>query len=307
MVGCTPSLFNDLRFAGQPSKGSAGVASLLAAIGGGFATTTARVRRVESVRSLPVQRVLKMWLDEQCTFGITDLHYIGTGFDKIIDTSALNSFNLLPRGTEGFESQDSMVISTKGSVTDSHSDDHSGSNHCFVGHKLWLLWDTLEGIEHGLEDCEHCDVTEKASFNLSEFASMRTSRWILIGPRQTMFIPAHLTHKVVTLEKYIGLGSFHAALPGFPDLLLRWARLRPRWSGHAFGNPHCSVEFLTERVVRKMRALRRASPTERAWWGVPYLQARLKMGQAQHAATRWYESAEANTCSRVFLRAALRL
>jgi hypothetical protein len=33
--------------------------------------------------------------------------------------------------------------------TDSHSDDPDGSNHCFVGRKLWLVWDTFLGIGRG--------------------------------------------------------------------------------------------------------------------------------------------------------------
>jgi hypothetical protein len=191
-----------------------------------------------------------------------------------MDTSALNDFNLLPRGTAGFQSQDSLVISSEGAVTDSHSDDHSGSNHSFVGAKLWLMWDTLEGFKHGLEEWERCDVHGCAAFDVSTFLRMRTSRWILIGPDQTMFIPAHLTHKVITLERYLGLGSFHAGLPGFVDLLIRWTRLTPLWASPS--DDRCSVEFITQRAIRKIQSLTKASKGERLQWGVPYLRRRLQ-------------------------------
>ncbi len=208
-------------------------------------------------------------------FGVTDLHYIGTRFDARVDTRNLNDFNLLPRGTDGFQSQDSFVISSSGAVSNSHSDDHSGSNHCFTGAKLWLLWDTLEGLKHGLEDAEHCDVYGRAAFDLPTFAALRSSRWILIGPGQTMFIPGNLTHKVITLQPYLGLGSFHAGLPGFVDLLMRWKQFPPIWASAFGGADPYSVGFITRRAIRRIRSLRQASGTERHRWGMPYLKKRL--------------------------------
>jgi hypothetical protein len=194
-----------------------------------------------------------------------------------MDTTGLNDFNLLPRGAQGFQSQDSLVISSMGAVTDSHSDDHSGSNHSFVGTKVWLLWETLEGFEHGLEDVERGAVGHRAAFDLASFLAMRSSCWILIGPGQTMFIPAHLTHKVITLQQYLGLGSFHAGLPGFVDLLTRWAKLPPLWAAKGVGNDRCTVDFITRRAIRRVQSLRKASRSERLRWGVPYLRVRLQL------------------------------
>jgi hypothetical protein len=193
-----------------------------------------------------------------------------------MDTTGLNDFNLLPRGTDGHQSQDSLVISTVGAVTDSHSDDHSGSNHSFVGTKLWLLWDTLEGFEHGLEDVERCNVSDRAAFRLSAFLATKSSCWILIGPKQTMFVPAHLTHKVITLQPYLGLGSFHAGFPGFVDLLMRWTSLPPLWASRSKRDNPRSVEFITRRAIRKVEALRKARRSEQFRWGVPHLRARMR-------------------------------
>jgi hypothetical protein len=235
----------------------------------------ARVRNSDSFEFLGIPTVLDRWVSANPVL-VTDLHYIGTRFDARTDTSALNDFNLLPRGTDGYESQDSLVISSAGAVSDSHSDDHSGSNHSFVGTKLWLLWDTLEGLKHGLEDIERSLVKNRAAFNLRTFLALPSSCWILIAPGQTMFIPAHLSHKVITLEPYLGLGSFHAGLPGFVDLLKRWNQLFPLWASRSRREDRRTVEFITRRAVRRIHSLRKAHRRERLHWGVPYLQWRLQ-------------------------------
>lgn len=237
--------------------------------------TRARVRSSGSVRYQAIPEVLDRWTLARTSFAVTDLHYIGTRFDRLIDTHALNEFNLLPRGSQGFQSQDSLVISTAGSVTDSHADDHSGSNHCFVGRKLWLLWDTLEGLRNGLEDASHCVVTDRAAFDATAFLQLHTARWLVIEPGQTMFIPAHLSHKVITLERYVGLGSFHATLPGLPDLIHRWHVLQPYWSIGRRLDPRCTVDHLVMCALRRLHKLRRASNDECARWGLPELIARL--------------------------------
>jgi hypothetical protein len=275
MLACEPSLFSNFQIRPRLNENGPRNFSLLEEIRFGLPRSTrARVRSRGSDQYLPISHVLNRWMRAKTVFGVTDLHYIGTRFDTRMDTTRLNDFNLLPRGTDGFQSQDSLVISSEGAVTDSHSDDHSGSNHSFVGTKLWLLWDTFEGLENGLEDVERCDVYTRAAFHLSTFLAMRTSRWILIGPGQTMFIPGHLSHKVITLQRYLGLGSFHAGLPGFVDLLIRWARLPPLWASRS--DPRCSVEFITRRAIRKIQWLGKAGRSEQLRWGAPYLRARLR-------------------------------
>lgn len=235
----------------------------------------ARVRATGGMQYLSIPDVIDRWARAKSTFGVTDLHYIGCRLDRRIDTAALNDFNLLPRGTDGFQSQDSLVISSRGAVTDSHSDDHSGSNHCFVGSKIWLMWDTQEGFAHGLEDVEHCDVRDQAAFDMTAFLSLRSSRWLLITSGETMFIPGNLTHKVITLEKYLGLGSFHVALPGFPDSLMRWKRSPPLWAGRSERAVRSYLSILTSRTVRKISSLKRATRAERTQWGLLFLKTRL--------------------------------
>lgn len=291
-----PVLFADFPVRPNFDHGRLSEAGLLDALRTGFPRALrARVRTAGSINYKPVPAVLDKWTARRSSFGVTDLHYIGTRFDSRIDTSGLNDFNLLPRGTDGYESQDSLVVSTTGGFTDSHSDDHSGSNHSFTGTKVWLLWDIFEGFAHGLEDVERCTVHDQAAFDLGEFLSMRSSRWIFIGPGQTMFIPANLTHKVITLEPYLGLGSFHVGLPGMPSLLSHWARLPPYWSAPFRAGERGSVEFLTQRAIRKIREVRTAGRSEQYRWGLPQMKAALRRITAKNFPDpRWTEAGRAN-------------
>lgn len=292
MRACKPVLFSDFPIRPALPSRRRQAFSLLDELRCGFpGSVRARVRTDNAIAYLPVPRAIDRWVTSKSLFGVTDLHYIGTRFDDFIDTSGLNDFNLLERGTDGYQSQDSLVISSKGGFTDSHSDDHSGSNHSFVGAKLWLLWDTIEGLDLGLEDVERCVVHDRAAFDLPTFLSMKSSSWILIGAGQTMFIPAHLTHKVITLDRYLGLGSFHAGFPGFIDLLKRWTRLPPTWAtGPTSRNRRCSVDFVTRRAIRKLESLRSASIPERNKWGLPYLRARLQQDDVSDRAIERYSA-----------------
>jgi hypothetical protein len=308
MLSGEPALFSNFPISLRgPSAGSRSD-SILEEIRVGFPRAVrARYRVDGSVGHLSVPDVVDRWQLGRSTFGVTDLHYIGTRFDRRLNTLALNAFNLLPRGTDGFQSQDSLVISTTGAVTDSHSDDHSGSNHCFTGAKIWLMWDTLEGLEFGLEDVERCDVSSRASFDAKTFLSLRSSRWLIIGPGQTIFVPGHLTHKVITLKAYLGLGSFYVALPNFVDSLIRWSELPPLWNDEDRSKESCRLAFLVRRAIRKVRLLENAPSGERQRWGVPYLKARLRQRDSatKAAAISVAQSNDPNLSS--FLRAAQRL
>jgi hypothetical protein len=291
-----PVLFFDFAIRPGFDGGRLTTVGLLRELRAGFPNSArARVRTSASVNYTPIPRVLDRWVNGRFRFSVTDLHYIGTRFDRKIDTAGLNDFNILPRGTDGYESQDSLVISTTGAFTDSHSDDHSGSNHCFAGTKLWLLWDIFEGLARGLEDVERCKVHGRAAFNLETFLAIRSSCWILIGPGQTMFIPANLTHKVITLEPYLGLGSFHAGLPGFLDLLSHWAKLPPLWASPFKGGRPGAVEFLTRRAMRKVLFLKTASRSEQFLWGFPQMKANLRRSLAQGFGNpQWTPTGRAN-------------
>lgn len=278
MLAGEPSLFTrfPIRLDDADAESLLDKTTVLSEIRSGFPRNKrARVRNEKSFAYLSVPGVVDKWSRGKSTFNVPDLHYIDTRFDRRIDTSALNDFNLLSRGTYAFQSQDSLVVSSTGAFTDSHSDDHGGSNHCFTGEKLWLMWNTVEGLERGLEDVERCDVVAQAKFDIQEFLQMKSSRWLLIEPGQTMFIPVNMTHKVITLENYLGLGSFHAAFPSFLDSLLHWAKFPPLWADPAGQQQEYSVAYLVRRAARMLDALRKARVVVRTHWGVPYFKARL--------------------------------
>jgi hypothetical protein len=263
---------------GFPVQGfSSNAQRALDAIRSGFPRDArARVRAAPGITYMSVASVARRWERAEGLFNVPDLHYVGTRFDRRVDTRALNDFNLLRRGTEGFQSQDSLVLSSYGAWADSHSDDHSGSNHCFVGRKLWLMWDTLEGLYGGLEDVERCTVRARAAFDLEVFARLRSARWLIIEPGQTLFLPGHLSHKVVTLERYIGLGSFFAAMPSYVDALIRWSVMRPVWADAGDGRGRCSVDHVNEVAIRRILAVKASSGGEQRRWGLPWLLARLR-------------------------------
>jgi len=220
-----------------------------------------------TIRRLPIVSVLDRWESGRSVFGVTDLHFRGTAFEKRVDTSGLSSFNLLlecSRESSRLEMM-TLVISTDGNVTDSHSDDSDGSNHCFEGLKLWLAWDRSEGQLRGLEDASHDDVRDRASFDLRAFLSLSSARWFVVSQGQTLFLPGNLTHKVVTVEKYLGLGSFHLALPSSPETIARWILDNPR---------DVDASILTDvcRVIRNKICQCDGAPSdERDRWGLDYL------------------------------------
>jgi hypothetical protein len=199
--------------------------------------------------------------------------------EDVIAPDVLSQFNLLPHATAGAREREmfSFVISTRGQVTDSHSDDPDSSNFCFTGSKLWLAWDTYEGAKHGLQDVERVAVSQKAHFDMKTWLSLRSARWCLVNAGETLFLPGHLTHKVITLERYIGVGGFIVALPNCLRLLAHWMIRGPLWSKRDRTGEHDELlgeiaEFLRHTILR----LRRAPLGERQQWGHDFLERSVK-------------------------------
>jgi hypothetical protein len=236
----------------------------------------------ERRHNLRIDQLLDRWSSDKLVC-ITDLHIRGTQLCRSIDTSALSDFNLLAnaRGAAGAEEMLTMVISSAGVYTDSHSDVPDGSNHCFVGKKLWLAWDTFDGIAHNLEDVERSDTDHpQATFSINAFLSVPGSCWFTVEDGQTLFLPGHLTHKVVTLEDYIGIGSFFVMLPSYLRTLVRWTEHTPLWALNARPGKRLElVDSITRRVTRKVKALARSSEREQDRWGVSHLVSAVEASQ----------------------------
>lgn len=226
-------------------------------------------------RSLRVDELLRRWSSDRGLVNITDLHIRGSKLFKSIDCTALSDFNLLAgaRDPAGAEEMLTMVISSAGVFTDSHSDSPDGSNHCFVGKKLWLVWDTFEGIAKGLEDVERAETErEQAAFSLSAFLSIPSARWFTVEDGQTLFLPGHLTHKVVTLEDYLGIGSFFCMLPSYWRTLARWTEHTALFALNARPSERMTlVDTITGLAIRKVKWLAGRPEHERVRWGVRYL------------------------------------
>lgn len=225
-------------------------------------------------RDLNFKDIAAKWEADRTRFGVTDLHIKNTNVEKIIDTGRLSEFNLLTASTEmAFEQEMfSFVISSRGQVTDSHSDAPDSTNYCFTGQKLWLAWDTYEGMKRGLQDVDRMPLSGKAQFDMETFLSCKSARWLLVNPGETLFLPAHLTHKVITLKRYVGVGGFFIALPNCLRVMDHWVSRIPLWSKRDRGGERDELLSDIARTIRdKILGLQNGSKRERRRWGYDYL------------------------------------
>jgi hypothetical protein len=220
-----------------------------------------------AVRKVTIREVIEKWQRQRSRFGVTDLHFRDTRFYKTVDAQAISYFNLLTRCPYevSFLEMMTLVISARGIFTDSHSDDGDGSNHCFIGKKLWLAWDGTEGKQNGLQDCTHDKVPVKARFSMKTFASLKSAHWFIVSDNRTLFMPGNFTHKVVTLDPYIGFGSFYVTFPGYMNTLKRWLLHPTRDVKDNF------IEIMNAYTVRKIKRLAKDSPAIQKKLGLPWL------------------------------------
>lgn len=214
------------------------------------------------------------WRADRTLFGVTDLHIRDTEMESVIDPDVISGFNILRKSSADAKDQEmfSFVISSRGYVTDSHSDDPDSTNYCCSGKKLWLAWDTYEGRKVGLQDVERGPIERRAQFNTKAWLSVPSARWFLVEPGQTLSLPGHLTHKVVTIEKYIGVGGFFVALPNCIRLLAHWIIRGPLWSiRDSTGYRDDLIEEIALSVRDVILSTRRASMAERRNLGYDYL------------------------------------
>lgn len=277
-----PVVFRDLSVAVRNERKIGTESAVIQAIRSGFPRgmkVRARTGRAETIRWLPISAILRRWQNRSAIVNVTDLHIRGTGLERLIDTSNLSGFNLLDCDDARLNEQEmlTLVISSTGGVTDSHTDDPDGSNHCFAGKKLWLVWDTFDGLANGLEDVERVDVFGQAAFNMDAFLKTRRSRWFTVEKDQTLFLPGDLTHKVITLEHYIGIGSFCVTFPSYLRTLRRWTAHTPLWTlDDSSGQRKTLVDHITKQVERRFRQLVKKSSSIRGRWGVDYLPRTVK-------------------------------
>lgn len=229
---------------------------------------------------LRVTTVMDRWERRRALVSVTDLHIRETPLEEALGVGTLSDFNILITGSDEMARQEMMtlVISSAGNVTNSHSDDPDGSNHCFTGCKLWLAWETFEGKAAGLEDDSRDDVNGHARFDLEAFLSLKSASWWTVSEGETLFLPGRLTHRVITLEHYLGVGSFFVGLPSAIHTIARWNVHGPLWCLKGARGKEGLVDEIARAVAQRIRVLRDAPERERVRWGLPY---------AQRAAAEW--------------------
>ncbi|SOE06256.1 hypothetical protein SAMN05518800_6892 [Variovorax sp. YR752] len=265
--------------------------ALLRAFAGTFKqgeSARAQVGPRHARRRLAISELLRRWQSSRHIVSITDLHVRGTRLERLIDTDRLSAFNLLPLGSETMRRQEMMtlVISSRGNVTDSHSDDPDGSNHCFVGKKLWFAWETFEGQRAGLQDCSRDVIDKSAHFDLDTFSSLKSARWWTVGPGETLFLPGRLSHRVVTLEPYIGIGSFYCTPASCLENLSRWYKHGALWSlDDPDGDNDGLVDEIATMMTRKLRRLAHQAARGQQRWGMDFIEL-----ASVHWRRRWTEA-----------------
>lgn len=244
----------------------------------------ARVRSGQSGRllHLTARELMKRWASKHSRVCVTDLHVRGSILERVIDLSHLSEFNILySRGDDiSYQEIMTMVISSQGAVTDSHSDDPDGSNHCFEGLKLWLMWDTFEGRRRGLQDTERDTVRTRPTFDMRTFLSLRTAQWLCVGRGDTLFLPGHLTHKVITLEPYLGVGSFYVSLPNVVRTIARWLKYGPLWSLEDDDGENTElVAAIAQAAAAKVSKLEEAPLRSQLRWGYDFARRGMRSWQ----------------------------
>jgi hypothetical protein len=216
------------------------------------------------------------WQRGRARLCVTDFHFRETELEQAVDLRPLSEFNLLAHASGSLADEEVMtlVMSSQGAFTDSHSDDFDVSNHCVTGRKLWLVWETQEGRRAGLEDVERDVVYDRAAFDLSIFCKLESARWLTVGPEETLFLPGRFTHRVITLERYLGFGSFLLSFPNLLQTISRWSALQPLWAFQK-GNDHL-VDTILAFAVSRLEDLITASSATREAWGLQYFPAGIR-------------------------------
>lgn len=230
-----------------------------------------RAGQAETPAYLSSRDLVARWQRGRAKLCVTDFHFRETPLEHSIDLRPLSEFNLLAHadGSIADEEMMTLVMSSQGAFTNSHSDDLDVSNHCVTGRKLWLVWDTQEGRKAGLEDVERDIVYGRAAFDLPTFCKLDSARWLTVGPEETLFLPGRFTHRVVTVERYLGFGSFFVSLPNLLQTATRWTSLPPLWTLQK-GNDHL-VDAILAFALDRLRDLLTASSATKDVWGLQYL------------------------------------
>ncbi len=290
MIGGEAAVFKEFPVAVRPFDGKSHIETLVAQIVRGAEdwprVLPVWVGRRQERAYLGVREIIRRWTTATEIVGVTDLAVRGTSVKRRIDTTSIDRLNVLVSRKERILEQEmlTLVVSSAGHFSDSHSDDPDGWNHCVAGCKLWLIWETFEGLANGLEDVERTGSQGPARFDIGTFAGLRSARWFVVERGHSLFLPGSYTHKVITLERYIGFGSFIVFLPGYLATLLRWRKYGALWELEGVRSQRRGlVDEISRAVTGRVRWLARRPLVEQMRAGLPYLQRAVK---------QWNETAD---------------
>ena len=75
---------------------------------------------------------------------------------------------------------------------------------------------------------------------------------------------------MITLEHYLGVGSFYVGLPGCIQTIARWHEHEPIWVSRTPAYTFL-VDEITRALTARIRLLREATDADRERWGVGYV------------------------------------
>ena len=246
-----------------------------------------RIGSGDEKRNLTISEILQRWRMPGTLLGVTDLPVRDGALAEFFDVDFLHPWNLMPLAPPDIRRLEMLtaVISTAGKLTDSHSDDLAVCNHCFVGSKLWLAWETFEGLDAGLEDVERVELRGgRARFNAEIFLSLKSACWFLVRPDETVFLPGKFTHRVYTLENYIGVGSFYVGFANLLHTARRWMTRGSLWDPVAGGPNGQLAEDLLETGLNALTNMSGASLDTRTACGIRAIPAALAQMSKSEAA-----------------------
>lgn len=219
---------------------------------------------------LKVPELMRRWERGRALVGVTDLHFRDTKIEEEIEFSALKDFDILCSKQKFIDEIETMtlVICSRGHVTDTHADDCDGSNHCFVGKKLWLAWDRIEGTARGFQDADRDvdQINDRAAFDMETFMSLPRSCWFVVKDGETVFLPGSLAHKVVTLEPYLGFGGYHVGLPNHLTSIRRWIL----YDTVEINQKHL-LGKINKVLMQKLDEVRKGPRAMQERWGLSYM------------------------------------
>lgn len=282
-----PVLFTGFQFPIATRNGESRSAAVAEMIRNGFPKDArARIQRgpARIKGTMAVPEVMRRWSGRKALISVIDLHFRGTELATQMALETLSDWNILITGSDEMAEQEMMtvVIGAAGNVTSAHTDDPDGSNHCFTGRKFWMVWESFEGSAHGIQDDSRDECEGNPRFDLDDFLRVKSARWFTVTEGQTLFLPGKMTHRVITLDHYLGVGSFYLGLPGCIQNIARWHQHEPIWLSR-----EPSYSFLLGQITRattaRIRMLRHARKADRERWGYAYVRDTLALWEREES------------------------